>query len=359
MASMVFQFIGDTVTNTSAQLVVPTATNLIDGMAPVVTSGLALYIMITGHQIMLGAIKEAIGTLLTRMIRVIIITAFGLNIAHYSNYVIDFFTAFETGIASTLSIGNDSAANIYVSLDASFTRGMDAVKQCFRHANRSGISSLGSALNWCLSGLLIGIGTLVVTAIGGAMVIFSKFALGILFALGPLFFVALLFPVTAKFFDQWLAQIFNYIFSILVVSIMMSFGTLCYDAVISQANLSDASGQNPGGAAFQVLLVTVLLTYMIKRASEIAGGLSGGISLAAMTVGQFLNPVKSASAVAKNLLNPTSSKRDLQSGMMTNNSRLGHLMSGNTTLNPAYRQAALQNLGRNWGRRRGGRTTGS
>jgi type IV secretion system protein VirB6 len=32
-------------------------------------------------------------------------------------------------------------------------------------------------------------------------------------------------------------------------------------------------------------------------------------------------------------------------------------MAGNTVLNPAYRQALKENIGRNWGRKRGGKVT--
>lgn len=57
---------------------------------------------------------------------------------------------------------------------------------------------------------------------------------------------------------------------------------------------------------------------------------------------------------AGNAINPTSVRRDLTTGMMASGSRMEHLMAGNTVLNPAYRQALRENLGRNWGSSRGG-----
>jgi len=63
---------------------------------------------------------------------------------------------------------------------------------------------------------------------------------------------------------------------------------------------------------------------------------------------------KNAIMGAGNMVNPVSTRRDLQSGMMASGRRLDHLVAGNTVLNPAYRQALRENLGKNWGAARGG-----
>lgn len=359
MASQIFSFLGETVSNAATELVIPTATNIVDAITPVTISGLTIYFMLTGYQIMTGAMQEYFYAFLIRAARIVLITMIGLNVATYGTYVIGFFEGFESGIASVLSLGEANAANIYVTLDASFNKGLDSVDLCFQNASSAGLSSIGSALGWVISGVVVAIGTLIVTAIGGAMVIFAKFAMAILFAIGPLFFVALMFPMTAKFFDMWLAQIMNYILTIIMVAIIMSFAMLCYDAVITGADFTGASGQNPGSSAFQILLLTIILTYLIKRSSEIASGLSGGVALAALGVRHFLSPVASTARGINSVVNPVSTRRDMQSGMMTSGSRMDHLIAGNTVMNPAYRQAIMQNLGRNWGRARGGKTSGN
>lgn len=359
MASQIFSFLGETVSNAATALVIPTATNIVDAITPLTISGITVYFMLTGYQIMTGAMQEYFYAFLLRAARIVLITMFGLNVATYSTYVIGFFEGFESGLASVLSLGDSDAANIYVTLDNSFNKGLDSVDLCFQNASSAGFSSIGSALGWVISGIIVAIGTLIVTALGGAMVIFAKFALAILFAFGPLFFVALMFPMTNKFFDMWLAQIMNYILTIMMVAIIMSFAMLCYDAVITGADFTGASGQNPGSSSWQILLLTIILGYLIKRSSEIASGLSGGVALAALGVRHFLSPVASTASGVNRFVNPISTRRDMQSGMMTSGSRLDHLIAGNTVMNPAYRQAIMQNLGKNWGRARGGKTSGN
>ncbi len=358
MASTIFQFLGETVQNASDALVIPTATNIISAITPLTISGLTIYIMLTGFQIITGAMQEYFYAFLVRSARIILITILGLNVVTYGTYVIGFFQGFESGIASVLSLGDANAANIYVSLDASFNKGLDAVDKCFLNADAAGFTSMGAALGWIISGLVVAVGTLIITAIGGALVIFAKFGLSILFAIGPLFFVALMFPVTAKFFDMWLSQIVNYIMTIIIVAIIMSFSMLCYNAVIDGADFSTTGTKNPGSSAFQLLLLTLILSYLIKRCAEIAGALSGGVALAALGVRHFISPVTNTAAGARNILNPVSTRRDMQSGMMTSGTRMDHLMAGNTIANPSYRQTILQNLGKNWGMARGGQTTG-
>jgi type IV secretion system protein VirB6 len=359
MPSQIFSFLGETVSNAATELVIPTATNLVEAITPITISGLTIYFMLTGYQIMTGSMQEYFYTFLIRSARIVFITMIGLNVANYAKYVIGFFEGFESGIASILSLGEADTENIYETLDGSFNRGLDAVDLCFENASSAGLSSIGSAFGWIISAVVVAIGTLIVTAIGGAMVIFAKFAMAILFAIGPIFFVALMFPMTAKFFDLWLAQIINYILTIIMVAIIMSFAMLCYNTVIGAADFTGQSGKNPGSSSFQILLLTIILTYLIKRSSEIASGLSGGVALAALGVRHFISPVTSSAKGLNNAFNPISTRRDLQTGMMTSGSRLDHLMSGNTVMNPAYRQAIMQNLGRNWGRTRGGKASGN
>lgn len=138
----------------------------------------------------------------------------------------------------------------------------------------------------------------------------------------------------------------------------MAFATTAYDAFLAKTDFTGSpGGQNPMFAALQIGGLTGVLVWIIIQAGGIASGLAGGVSMAAMSIRHLAMPVTGGLNLAKGagrMINPTYSKRDMASGMMTSNTRVGHMVAGNTMWNPAYRQQVFSNMGKNWGRAKGG-----
>jgi type IV secretion system protein VirB6 len=114
----------------------------------------------------------------------------------------------------------------------------------------------------------------------------------------------------------------------------------------------------------EVLITGYVLYRVLLEVSGVASALAGGISMQALSLGQLMsaaaapwNAARSAGGAARNFVDPMTTRRDMQSGMMTTARRSNHLVAGNTIANPAYRQHVMQNLTRNWGRRKGGKIT--
>lgn len=103
-------------------------------------------------------------------------------------------------------------------------------------------------------------------------------------------------------------------------------------------------------AALQVLGLTGILSFIDYQAPSMASGLSGGLSMAVLTLRQAAAPLVGA----RNLADPMTTRRDLESGMAVTARRSNHLVAGNTVINPAYRQHVMENLGKNWGSAKGG-----
>lgn len=351
---MVFQFIGETVSNATDAFVDPAAGNLIGVIAPIAITGVTLYLTLFGYMIIAGKIQQPFQDFMLKAAKIILISAFALNVGNYTGAVKEAFTGLESGLSAALAGG--AATNIYETLDNSFNKGLDLVGTAFQKADEAGWN-IGSALGWIVTGLVVALGTLLVTLLGAAVIILAKFALGVMFALGPLFIMALLFPVTARFFDSWFSQVMNYVLTIVIMAVVMTFAMAAYDAFIAGADLEGGGSDNPMFAALQIGALTGVLCFIIYQVGGMASGLAGGISMAAMTLRQMASPVtggKNAIMGAGNMVNPVSTRRDLQSGMMASGRRLDHLVAGNTVLNPAYRQALRENLGKNWGAARGG-----
>ena len=354
---MVFQFIGETVKNATDAFITPAAGNLITALSVLAAGGLSLYFTLTGYAIMTGAVESPFWTFVKQSVKSLIIVAFALSASAYTNSIIGSFEGLETGLSEALNNpGAAATTSTYQVLDQSLGKGLQLIKVCSQNADEAGLN-IGTALGWLIAGLVIAIGTLLVTIIGGAVIIVAKFALAVMFAVGPLFIMALLFPVTARFFDSWFSQVMNYTLTIVIFAVVMTMAMAAYDTFISKADLESGGAQNPMFAALQIGALTGVLVWIILQISHMASGLAGGVSMAAMGIRHLISPVTgglSAAKTAGNIVNPVSTRRDLESGMMTSGTRFDHMVAGNTIFNPAYSQHVLQNAGKNWGKRKGG-----
>jgi len=370
---MVFQFVGEAVKNATDAFVVRGTANVISAIQMIALTGVTLYITLTGYGIMTGSIQAPFWTFLKLCIKLVIIAAFALSVDGYTGKVMTAFDGLETGLSAALTTGNSSAESIYKVLDHSLGQGIDMVLYSFDMAGDAGMSKIGLCLGWIVAGIIVTLGTAIVTLLGGAVIITSKFALAVMFAIGPLFIMCLMFPITARFFDSWFSQVMNYIITIVIMAAVMSFAMKSFSSFISTSDLLKATekvagkvaekipekDQHPLFSAIQIGTVTAILAWIILQVSGMASGLAGGVSMAAMGIRHLATPVTgglSAMKGAKNLVNPTSTRHDLKSGKDVTGSRLQHLRAGNTMLNPAYRQHAMQNLFSkgNWGGKKGG-----
>ena len=355
MDPMVFQFIGDTVTNATDAFVTPAASDLMTALQMVVLTSVTLYITMTGYAISTGAVESPFWTFVKQCMKIIIIAFFALTADGYITGVMGAINGLESGLSQAMS-GGAAPPSIYAVLDQSLGKGFKIVGLCFQNADKAGWS-FGSVLAWAIAGIVVAIGTVLVAMLGGAVVIVAKFSLAVMFALGPLFIVSLMFPATARFFDSWFSQVMNYVLTIVIMAIIMTFAMAAYDSFIKDADFSGAGTTNPLFAALQIGTLTGVLCWIILQAGGMASGLAGGVSMAAMGIRHLISPVTGGLNAAKgvgNMVNPMTTRRDMQSGQMVTARRANHLVAGNTIWNPAYRQHVMSNMGKNWGKATGG-----
>lgn len=356
MDPMVFQFIGETVKNATDAFVEPAATQLMFALQMVVLTGVTLYITMTGYAISTGAVESPFWTFVKQCLKIIIIAFFALTADGYITSVMGAINGLEGGLSTAMNTSGAAPMSIYQVLDASLGKGFELVGTCFQRADEAGWN-FGSVLGWAIAGCVVAAGTVLVTLLGGAVVIVAKFSLAIMFALGPLFIVSLMFPATARFFDSWFSQVMNYVITIVIMAVIMTFAMKAYDTFIAGANFSGDGDSNPMFAALQIGALTGVLIWIILQAGGMASGLAGGVSMAAMGIRHLMSPVSGGLNAAKtvgNMANPMSTRRDMQSGQMVTARRANHLVAGNTMWNPAYRQHVMQNMGKNWGKATGG-----
>ncbi len=293
----IFQNLGETIDSTITAYVDPGAASLISMLRITAVTGVGLYFTCMGYMIMTGAIQESFYTFLKQCTKVMIIAALALNADIYSTWVVEAFHGLESGLSTAMS-KSDKPESIYGVLDAALGKGMDLVSTCLEKAGSS-TWHVGKGIGWFFSALAIGTSSTIITVLGAASIISAKFSLAVMFAIGPLFIMCLMWPVTARFFNAWFSKVINYILSIVIMVIVMSFAVKCFELAVS---VSDVNAENPMIAAFKIMTTTLVLMFLIRQVGSMAAGLSGGLSIAALTV----------TNLARDAVSPVTAYRDVR-----------------------------------------------
>lgn len=359
-----FTFIGETVTNATNAFMVPAANDLMFKLQMVVLAGVTLYITLTGYAIATGSVESPFWTFLKQCAKVFVIAYFALSADGYHAQVVGTLNGIETGLSDVLKISSPGAppSTIYQTLDEVVDKGSQLASIAMQKASDAGWD-FGAAASWFITGIFVSIGTLIFAIVGGVNIIVAKFSLAVMFALGPLFIACAMFPMTAQFFDRWISQVMNYIFTVVIMALIMSFGVVAFNGFISGIDLSGEGVQNPYIAGLQVFGLTLILSWIAMQAGGMASGLAGGVSTSALSLRQIASGATSparAVGAAHNVVNPTSTRLDPRTGQQTTARRAEHLAMGRSVWarNPAYRDGIKERLASAWAKQPGGDVKG-
>jgi len=272
MTFVVFKPLFDTIDETTAIFVSDIATRCVVEITPVVTVGLTLSFITYGLLIMRGAVGMPVSEFLWKAFRIAIIVNIALAGGLYQSEIAGLIRTLPDDLATALIVKPSQGATAASLIDEAAGVGFDCAGMAF---NKGGIFSF-EGLTYCFIGVLVSLMTAILVSVGGAFLLMAKIALSILAGLGPLFIVALIFPVTARFFDLWLGQVINYV--LLVVLYAAVFGLMmtiyktymtsfAFDGVV---NISHALG----GACILSFSMLVILRQLPSIASSLAGGVA-------------------------------------------------------------------------------------
>ncbi len=347
----IFRFVGDSLASKADTYSHAAASNLAEALGPLAISGVTLFIAVYGALVIAGKIQQPFQDFMVKAVKIILVAAVALNAGNYVSYVADAVGGLESFLVTALKIPGSTSGttNTYEQLDISLGAALDLVNKCQEKIDRLNIfTEFASYLGYSLAGGCILIGTVLFFVVGGATIIVTKFMLAIVIAVGPIFVLALMFPATAGFFDRWLAQAITYVLTIVLVAVVMTMGISIFSELIGKTNITDGS---PLFAGVQVLFVSLILAYVLYQVSSMASALSGGASMAALTLRQvagFATGTAGAATGTAKMLNPTSSRLDPKTGHQTSSSRTEHMAMGRTVLNPAYNRALMARMSNGW-----------
>lgn len=360
---MIFQWIGESVDAALSAFVNTTAGTTATSIVATAVGLTTFYYVLMGYQMIAGRITQPASQFGISAVKFLLISTFALSADNYLTWVVESMRGLESGLAAAWSGAEVAPSSVYAVVDSALGKGWGIAGDLWEKAANRSWDEIGMSMGEYFNAVLIAIATLIVALPAGAMIVVAKAGLALLFGIGPFFIMALMYPVTAKWFDSWLGQVLTRIFSIALLAACLAFAVKIFEVFVTAVDLN--SDQNPLFTSLQIVTLALVLMWVMKEANNMGAALAGGVSSSAITFGQMaagaiggLTAPGRAMKAAANTVNPQSTRLDPTTGFQTTSSRLEHMAMGRTVLNPAYRQGLRDKIDKGWSKAPGGTVKG-
>ena len=246
---------------------------LIDFLLPIFSSLMIIWIAIWGYSLMMGKSEAPLQEGFYRILRVGFILTLGLTAGRYNQTVVTFLSETPQTLASIISGAHSQ--NAACLLDQLFS-------QIFALADNSWRQ--GGVMNGNFGMYFLAIAVLLIgsclTLIVAFFILLSKVMVSVLLAIGPAFFVLLLFQATQRFFESWLGMVVNFGFILLLG---VSSGQLMTSVASSYLNqiASNHSTVSTLSDSSMLCIVLGLCILVMKQIPAMSAALGGGVAIAA------------------------------------------------------------------------------
>jgi len=190
---------------------------------------MTLWIIFNGFRILTGQSRESMMGLVVSSLRatLILVAASTLSFGNANIYSL-LTTGFQEEVSYMVTGNRDSPADRIDSNLTSMQLTMAAIETLPSLENQSIKQDVDKAV------LMTGIGVAGPAVVGGALLLMYKVALALFVGLGPLFILSLLFEQTKSMFSRWLFYGIGTMFSMAVLSFMVSIAMKIVGAVAAQ-----------------------------------------------------------------------------------------------------------------------------
>lgn len=351
----IFQFIGESVDTALNSFVEVTAGQVISGIIPIAILGATIYFAFAGYMIIAGRLQMPAGTLMLQAVKFIVVSALALSVGGYNNWVVGSIHGLEDGLAAMFAGTNSTGEpmSVYATVDTTLGKGWDIAAELWERAGNRGLTEISMAIGEYVNALVIGIATLVVGLPAGAMIVVAKAMLTLLLGIGPIFVMCLMWSVTARWFEQWFAQVMTAIITIGLVAAVAAFMMKIFAAFIGGVDLE--GDQNTLFTALTLAVLSIVILLLLYKVADLAAALASGLSIGAITFGrmaagsqQFVTSPGRFARGANDTLNPVSNRLDPRTQLQTSSRRLEHVAFGRTVANSQYREALKERRRSSW-----------
>lgn len=250
--------------------IVSTATGVINFITPIFNNLLIIYLALWGIAHIRGTIEESIKDGLSRIIRVIFVVGIALNVGLYCNQIAGFLYGAPDQLSGVITSVTPTSAMLDELTSKGFDLGWTAWEK----------GGLLSNIGMLIIAIFIWAASIIVVGYAGFLLIFSKIAMVVLLAVGPIFIILILFQATQKFFEMWLGQVVNFgiliILSVVLIDLLFSLFGLILNSMVASSGTTGISMED----SVALIIAAVINFLILRQVPQIAMALGGGVALA-------------------------------------------------------------------------------
>jgi type IV secretion system protein VirB6 len=241
---------------------------------------LTLWILIQGYRIISGQSREPMMALVGDALRAVLIITVATGMATFASPIYWTLTDGTSNAITTIVTGSNQSTFQAIDDNLAAMQGAMSVIDTLNPGGDSGVSDAKDRAMW-----FTGIGIAGPGVVAGAMLLLNKIALALFIGFGPLFVLSLLFPQTKSLFSRWLFYGIGTMFSLGVLSVMVSLAMRMVAAVtaafvtnylVAIATSNTASTEGINSMALQQGGLGLLLSTLIIMAPPIAAAFFQG-----------------------------------------------------------------------------------
>ncbi len=235
---------------------------------------MTLWVLVQGYRIITGQSRDSMMALVTNMARAALIISVATTMAMFGTSVNDFLTRDVGGLITRVVTGESGTAEDQIDKSLAWMQvalsSIDAIKVL----DDGGLQQEKTRAMW-----FIGIGTGGPAVTAGAMLLLYQVAIALFIGFGPLFILCLLFDQTKQLFQKWLFYGIGTMFSMAVLSAMVSIAldmvirvsaAFWTSSLINSFFLKDAMSDGMTSQAMQQGGMGLILTTLILTAPPMA-----------------------------------------------------------------------------------------
>lgn len=272
---------------------------LITNLSPVIFTCVSLYFLLKGFMFLTGRAEGAIADTVITAFKVALISMVGLNTGNFVSYGIGFINGAESLLMSVLP---ESPASCWTALDTLWSTIGDGVLAIWEMISKLDWDEIGFAFLLVLMLFAFFIAGAFLTLAGLGVFIIAKLSLVVILGFGPLFICCLMFPVTKTWFDGWLKAVMTNVFTVILLAAVISLVSTVFEERVAKISEVFSMDFADGGAAdiltalFTFIIVCFGLATLVKAVPSLAAGVTGGIGMGAVGLGQILRGIGTGTA---------------------------------------------------------------
>ncbi len=246
---------------------------MIEFLIPIFTSMMIVWVAIWGYSLMFGRSEQPLQEGFYRILRIGFILTLGLTVGRYNQTVVSFLSETPQLLASVIS--GSHSQNAASLLDHLFSQIFALADNAWR---QGGVMDGNFGMYFLAIAVLL-IGSCL-TLIVAFFILLSKVMVSVLLAIGPAFFVFLLFQATQRFFESWLGMVINFGFILLLGVTSGQLMTSVASSYLQQIAHNHATITTLSDSSM-LCIVLGLCILVMKQIPAMAAALGGGVAIAA------------------------------------------------------------------------------